>query len=136
MLLQNLETMYSGFKRKRFWVVWPGRPCKYLVKKDWSSSLMNSGASLVFLFFNDISTSITHSYLNLIADDSSLVATLKNRDNLEQKIFIDSRLLRQWLWVNFLCLNTYKTELIVIRSFLKRNLYNIMLGDIRKIWPF
>lgn len=70
------------------------------------------GPILFLLFINDLPQCISDARVCLFADDTSLMISACNREELEMKSYIEASSLHQWLSENNLILNTAKSHAV------------------------
>ena len=90
------------------------------------------GPLLYLIYINDINQCLKHCHVTLYADDTTLVATANNYEDLYRFINEDLSALSKWLWLNKLTMNITKTKYIAYslsqRTTLKRNDLKVFLN--------
>ena len=84
----------------------------------WSASRTILGPLLFLLYINDLPNCLSHSQPRMLADDTHLIFACITK--IERNLNDDLANISQWLIVNKLTLNMFKTEFIVIGSRQKR----------------
>jgi hypothetical protein len=74
------------------------------------------GPILFLLYINDLPSHINEAKLVLYADDTTILVTEKNEEELQTKISLTTNQLEQWLCKNDLVVNTKKTIAISFHS--------------------
>ena len=85
------------------------------------------GPLLFLIYINDLHYAIQNSKTNLFADDTCLLLSDSNLQDLETKINSDLIKLSSWLRANKISLNVTKTEVLLFRSKTKTVLYHMKL---------
>ena len=85
------------------------------------------GPLLFLIYINDLHYAIQNSKTNLFADDTCLLSSDSNLQDLETKINSDLIKLSSWLRANKISLNVMKTEVLLFRSKIKTVSYQMKL---------
>ena len=87
---------------------------------------------VAFIYINDINQCLKHCYVTLYADDTTLVATANNYEELYKFVNDDLSALSEWLCLNKLTMNISKTKYIIYslsqQTALQRNDLKVFLN--------
>ena len=79
------------------------------------------------IYVNDLHVAIPYSLTNLFADDTMLLLFSRFLKSLSKKANIDLKCLIDWLYANMICLNSKKTELLLLHPSRKFNSFDFKL---------
>ena len=85
------------------------------------------GPLLFLIYVNDLHEAIPFSLTNLFADDTMLLLVSRLLKSLAKKANIDLKCLINWLNANMICLNSKKTELLLLHPSRKFNSFDFKL---------
>ena len=96
------------------------------------------GPLLFLIYVNDLHEAIPYSLTNLFADDTMLLIKSKSLKSLAKMVNIDLKYLINWLDANIICLNSKKSELLLLHPSRKSNTlfdFKIKIYNGRRLYP-